>query len=232
MNVSGVRTLTSGQQPHSPVWSLQQVVPEAQLLLSSHLTSVTEPDTVRTLSLENQGITREPLEQEDRWGSQVCPLGQQWSPSPQHTAWKDNRWNSATAAFSNVSDPVQGGIIISNLGEGAAAPFVGLLHEAAGGVSGTAGLVVTHVLGRPRPTRKPWSGGPLQGRYLLQPRHTQLTRHLTRLLSHVALEASGTAVLIIITAHSLEGRQKTVQLRRRKDTTMVFWLFNLTLSKG
>ncbi len=81
------QTLTSGQQPHSPDCSLQQVVPEAQLLLSSHLTSVTAPGSVRALSLVNQGTTWGPFEQEERWGSQVWPLGQQWFPSLQQTAW-------------------------------------------------------------------------------------------------------------------------------------------------
>lgn len=42
-SVGGVRTLTSGQQPHSPLFSLQQVVPAGQLLLSSHGMSVTAP---------------------------------------------------------------------------------------------------------------------------------------------------------------------------------------------
>lgn len=37
------QTLTRGQQPHSPLFSLQQVVPAGQLLLSSHLMSVTAP---------------------------------------------------------------------------------------------------------------------------------------------------------------------------------------------
>lgn len=55
--VSDVQTLTSGQQPHSPVCSLQQVVPEAQLLLSSHLTSLAASGSVMALSLVNQGIT-------------------------------------------------------------------------------------------------------------------------------------------------------------------------------
>lgn len=62
---SEVPTLTNGQQPHSPVRSLQQVVPEAQLLLLSHLTSVAVLGLVRALSLVNQGMTFEPLEQED-----------------------------------------------------------------------------------------------------------------------------------------------------------------------
>lgn len=41
--IAGGQTLTRGQQPHSPVFSLQQVVPVGQLLLSSHLTSVRAP---------------------------------------------------------------------------------------------------------------------------------------------------------------------------------------------
>lgn len=58
--------LTSGQQPHSPDGSLQQVVPEAQLLLSSHLTSVTASGSLSALTLVNQGTTWRPLEQEER----------------------------------------------------------------------------------------------------------------------------------------------------------------------
>lgn len=42
-SVGGVRTLSSGQQPHSPLFSLQQVVPAGQLLLLSHGMSVTAP---------------------------------------------------------------------------------------------------------------------------------------------------------------------------------------------
>ena len=64
-------TLTRGQQPHSPVTSLQQVVPVAQLLLSSHLTSVTAPGSVTALSLVNQGTEWAPREQAERWCSQV-----------------------------------------------------------------------------------------------------------------------------------------------------------------
>lgn len=88
----GVQTLTSGQQPQPPVCSGQQVVPEAQLLLLSHLTSVTPLGSVKAPTLVNQGTTWEPLEQEERWGWQECPRGQQWFPSPQHTAWETNHF--------------------------------------------------------------------------------------------------------------------------------------------
>ena len=50
----GGLTFTSGQQPHSPVSSLQQVVPDAQLLALSHFTSPSMPRCT-ALSLENQG---------------------------------------------------------------------------------------------------------------------------------------------------------------------------------
>ena len=64
-------TLTNGQQPHSPVVSLQQVAPEAQLLLSSHLTSATALSSARDCSFLYQGTLRVPLVQEVRLESQV-----------------------------------------------------------------------------------------------------------------------------------------------------------------
>lgn len=82
----------------------------------------------------------------------------------------------------------------------AAAPFVFLFHEAAGRVSGTAGLGVAHVLS--------WTGNSLaehllQGWDLLQPGHTEATGFVTSALCHIALVAFRAAVLVIVAAHSL-----------------------------
>lgn len=201
-DVSDVRTLTRGQQPHSPVCSLQQVVPEAQLLLSSHLTSVTAPGSVRALSLVNQGMAWGPFEQEERWGSQVWPLGQQWFPSLQQTAWG----GAKVAVNSPTCDQEcqRARLFKAHLRQGAAAPLVALVHEAAGCVLGAAGSVVAHVLGRPS-----WSGnGPtglrLQGRDLLQPGQAESSGLVTWLCSHVTFVAFGAAVLTIGAAHSLD----------------------------
>lgn len=76
-----------------------------------------------------------------------------------------------------------------------------LFHEAAGRVSGTAGLGVAHVLS--------WMGNSLaelllQGWDLLQPGHTEATGFVTGALCHIALVAFGAAVLVIVAAHSLE----------------------------
>lgn len=91
----------------------------------------------------------------------------------------------------------------------AAAPFLGLVHEAAGGVFGAAGLGVAHVPGRPS-----WTGNSstgllllLQGRDLLQPGQAEVTGLVTRLFSHVTLVAFGAAVLTIATAHGLQRRR-------------------------
>lgn len=68
----------------------------------------------------------------------MCPLGQQWIPSLQHTAWK-------TTAFTRRTDHA---LCIkqadSYLRQRATAPFVGPLHEAAGRVFRAASLTVTH----------------------------------------------------------------------------------------
>lgn len=85
----------------------------------------------------------------------------------------------------------------------AAAPFVGLVHEAAGRVLGAAGLGVTHVLGRPSWTANSLAGNPLQGWYLLEPGEAALTKLVTSLLGNITLVAFGAAVLMIVTAHSL-----------------------------
>lgn len=80
------QTFTRGQHPHWPVGSLQQVVPEAQLVLSSHFTSVALGASVVASTLVNQGMTTEPLEQTPCGASQVRDSGQQWTPSLQQTA--------------------------------------------------------------------------------------------------------------------------------------------------
>lgn len=95
--------------------------------------------------------------------------------------------------------------MITYLWQRAAAPFVGLVHEAAGRVLGAAGLGVTHVPGRPSWTGNSRSGLILlQGRYLLQPGQAELTGFVTSLFSHIAFVAFGAAVLVIVTAHGLE----------------------------
>lgn len=86
----------------------------------------------------------------------------------------------------------------------AAAPFLGLFHEAAGRISGAAGLAVAHVLGRPSWTGNSQNGLLLQGRDLLQPGQAEATGPLTSLFSHVTFVAFWAAVLMIATAHSLE----------------------------
>lgn len=85
----------------------------------------------------------------------------------------------------------------------AASPFVCLVHEAAGRISGAAGLGVTLVPGRLSWTRNSQTGLVLQGRYLLQPRKAQVTWFVTSLLGHIALIAFRAAVLVIATANSL-----------------------------
>lgn len=88
--------------------------------------------------------------------------------------------------------------------DGAAAPFLRLLHEAAAGVSRAAGLVVTHHLG------SRLTGLLLQGRYLLQPRQTGAAGLFTGLNRHVTLVAIGTAVLAVAAAHGLRGTKDTL----------------------
>lgn len=82
-----------------------------------------------------------------------------------------------------------------------------LFHEAAGRVSGTAGLGIAHV--------PSWIGNSpaellLQGRDLLQPGHTEATGFVTGPLGHIALVAFGAAVLVIVAAHSLERNKERV----------------------
>lgn len=85
---------------------------------------------------------------------------------------------------------------------------MGVLHEAAGRVLGAAGLGVAHVLGRPSWTANSLSGNLLQGWYLLEPGEAAFTELVTSLLSHVTLVAFGAAVLMIVTAHSLENTDR------------------------
>lgn len=89
-----------------------------------------------------------------------------------------------------------------------------LFHEAAGRVSGTAGLGVAHVLS--------WMGNSLaklllQGWDLLQPGHTEATGFVTGALCHIALVAFGAAVLVIVAAHSLERNKERVLHHRLKS---------------
>lgn len=89
-----------------------------------------------------------------------------------------------------------------------------LFHEAAGRVSGTAGLGVAHVLSR-------MGNSPaellLQGWDLLQPGHTEATRFVTGALCHIALVAFGAAVLVIVAADSLERNKERVLHHRLKS---------------
>ena len=95
-------------------------------------------------------------------------------------------------------------LIITYLRQRAAAPFLCPVHEAAGCVLGAAGLGITHVLGRLRWTGNSLTKLLLQGRDLLQPGQAETTGLLAGLFSHVTLVAFWTAVLVIVTAHSLE----------------------------
>lgn len=102
-------------------------------------------------------------------------------------------------AISSVS--VRAVSISAYLRQRAAAPFVALVHEAAGRVSGAACLAVAHVPGR---TGNSPAGLLLQGRDLLQPGEAEAAGLVTRLLGHVTFVAFGAAVLVIAAAHSLE----------------------------
>lgn len=92
----------------------------------------------------------------------------------------------------------------------AAAPSVGLLHEAAGRLPGAAGLGVTHV-----PGWSSWTGnGPtgllLQGGGLLEPGQAEAAGLVASLFSHVAFVAAWTAVLVIAAAHGLESSEPVI----------------------
>lgn len=96
------------------------------------------------------------------------------------------------------------------LGQRAAAPLVCVVHEAAGGVLGAAGLGVAHVPVGQNQARAGHGPGPgrgrglrLQGRDLLQPGEAQVLRLVAGLLGHVALVAFGAAVLVVAAAHGL-----------------------------
>lgn len=90
----------------------------------------------------------------------------------------------------------------TDLWQRAAPPLVALLHEAAGCVSGAAGLSITLVFIIPSLT-----GALPHGRELLLPWQTGTAGSLTGLLRHVALVAFGAAVLQIRAAHSLEEQE-------------------------
>lgn len=150
-------------------------------------------------------MTWGPLEQDHLCGSQVWPLGQQWTPSLQQTAWVAEEGNISqcgTVCFSWIN-VLQSW---SYRGQRAAAPLLGLFHEAAGCILGAAGIGVTHF-----PGKLSWKwysprGLPLQGRYFQQPGQSQTTGFITRLLSHVTLVAFGAAVLLVTAAHGLQRR--------------------------
>lgn len=91
------------------------------------------------------------------------------------------------------------------LGQGAAAPLGLLLHVAAGGVLGAAGVGVAHDPGG-LGGAGPEGCRPGQGRGLLDPGEAEAVGLVTRLLSNVALVALGAAVLVVITAHGLRQR--------------------------
>lgn len=100
----------------------------------------------------------------------------------------------------------------------AAAPFLALLHEAAGRVPGAAGVAVTHDLGWLSWTENSWTGLPLQGRDLLQPGKAEAPGPVTGLPRHVAFVPLWAAVLVVVTAHSLEN-QDGVTVTAPSDTT-------------
>lgn len=96
------------------------------------------------------------------------------------------------------------------VGDGAAAPFLRLLHEATAGVSRAAGPVVTHDLGWLSWTRNRLTGLLLQGCYLLQPWQAGTAALFTGLYRHVTSVAFGTAVLAVAAAHGLRGSKVTL----------------------
>lgn len=100
----------------------------------------------------------------------------------------------------------------------AAAPFLGLLHEAAGRVPGAAGVAVTHDLGWLSWTENGTAGLLLQGRDLLQPGQAEAPGPVAGLSGHVAFVPLRAAVLMIVTAHSLEN-QDGVTITDAPDTT-------------
>lgn len=103
-------------------------------------------------------------------------------------------------------------ITTHRLGQRAAAPPVALVHEAAGGVPGAAGVGVAHV---PVPARQNGTGPvglvllPLllmqlqQRRDLAQPRQPHASGLVAGLLGQVAQVACGAAVLVVVAAHGL-----------------------------
>lgn len=93
----------------------------------------------------------------------------------------------------------------------AAAPFLGLLHEAAGGVPGAAGVAVTHDFGRLSWTENSTTGLLQQGWDLLQPGQTEAPGPVTGLSGHVAFVPFWAAVLMIVTAHGLENQDPSAR---------------------
>ena len=96
---------------------------------------------------------------------------------------------------------------------------MGLFHEAAGCVSGAAGLRVAHVLVGSGSTGKGRAELVLPGRYLLQPRQAQVAGLVAGLRGHVALVASGAAVLMIVTAHGLKDNTSPIRLKSGLNET-------------
>ena len=73
-----------GQHPYSPVGNLQQVVPSGHVEVPpGHVTSVT---TDFAAVFSSQGMDASCLSHVPAETSHVYPLGQQWTPSEQHTA--------------------------------------------------------------------------------------------------------------------------------------------------
>lgn len=83
-------TFLSGQQPHSPVNSLQQVVCSGHWFAPSHWTEEGSASSlVMAGILVYHGITTSPFMHDVRLLSHLYCLGQQWLPSSQHTAWRE-----------------------------------------------------------------------------------------------------------------------------------------------
>ena len=75
----------TGQHPHCPEDSLQQVFPSGHSCMESHCTPSTFSDRIAT-SLVSHGMEESPLVHSPVPAEQVYPLGQQWVWSLQHTA--------------------------------------------------------------------------------------------------------------------------------------------------
>lgn len=80
-----------GQQAHSPVSFLQQVVPPGHIVCLSHFSSCTSEVRAETFSTQRRG-GRNPdgSSQVSASRLQTVSWGQQWTWSSQHTAWQEH----------------------------------------------------------------------------------------------------------------------------------------------